>query len=127
MIDFENFDFSKINIKELTEELKNLGKMLLKPEEVVSKAQAGESLAGAKLWSLDLSGADLHGINLEHAMIFKTIFKGANLENANLAHAVFNEADLGEVNLTKANLSYAQMMNTRVKPAETRNTLTVQL
>ena len=75
MIDFENFDFKKLDIKKLAEEFKNFGKMLLTAEEVISKAQAGESLAGAKLFGLDLSGANLRGVSLEEAMIFKTSLK----------------------------------------------------
>ena len=51
MTDRENIDFSKINIKELIEEFKNYGKQVLTAEEVVSKAKAGESLAGVKLQS----------------------------------------------------------------------------
>ena len=43
MIDFENFDFKKLDIKKLAEEFKNVGKMLLTAEEVISKAQAGDT------------------------------------------------------------------------------------
>ena len=46
MIDFENLDFSKIDLKQLAEEFKNLGKMLLSAEEALKKARAGESAFG---------------------------------------------------------------------------------
>ena len=63
MTDFENLDFEKININELIETFKNLGKELLNADEVTSKVQAGESLAGAKILDLDLSGIDFRGTN----------------------------------------------------------------
>ena len=43
MIDFKKFDFSKIDLKQLAEEFKNLGQMLLSAEEVLKKVQSGES------------------------------------------------------------------------------------
>jgi len=46
MIDFDNPDFSKARLETVTEELKNFGKTLVSAEDVIRKAQAGESLAG---------------------------------------------------------------------------------
>jgi uncharacterized protein YjbI with pentapeptide repeats len=81
MIDFENLDFSKIDLKQLAEEFKNLGRTIMSAEEVLRKAQAGESLAGTQLWNLDLSGADLRGANFEHATFVKTRLTGADDEH----------------------------------------------
>jgi hypothetical protein len=49
MSDFEKPDFSKIDFKQLAEEFKNFGKTLVNAEEVIRKAQSGESLAGMQL------------------------------------------------------------------------------
>ena len=121
MIDFENLDFSKIDLKQLAEEFKNLGKTLLSVEEVLRKVQAGESMAGTQLWNLDLSGADLRGANFEHAKFIKTRLLGANLEGARLSGAIFNEADLGQAKLSGADLSKVQMINTSCEKTVFRN------
>jgi hypothetical protein len=48
MIDFENLDIGNLDLKELIDEFRNAGQLLLSAEDVLSRARSGESLAGTR-------------------------------------------------------------------------------
>ena len=109
-MDFDNFeDFIKnLNI----EDFKNFGKRFLKREDVLERIQSGQSLAGAVIEGIDLSGIEMKGGNLENATIMNTVLKGADLENARLSGATLIQVDLSRAELMGADLSDATIANT---------------
>ncbi len=72
---------------------------------------------------VDLSGADLSGMNLIGADLRKVNLSGADLSNAYLRKAQLSEADMRGVNLTDADLSQAYMWQTNLSGAKMQGTL----
>jgi hypothetical protein len=70
----------------------------------------GVNLSGAmKLDSISLEGADLEGANLSSAYLTRARLNGANLHDANFSGTDLFEADLSEANLSGATLSGANL------------------
>lgn len=69
---------------------------------VQSMAAMGFILAGAKLINADLTGIDLHGLNLKQC-----VFTGADLESANLTECQLEGAKFDGAILSLADLTYS--------------------
>src|SRR5690349_14007978 len=73
-----------------------------------------EALKGGRLplqtsaRELDLSGADLRGVNFQGAWLDRCLLTGADLTGAVLASVKFNECDLAGAKLGQADLSGAE-------------------
>jgi hypothetical protein len=74
---------------------------------------SGANLFGINLRQAYLSGANLFGINL-----IVTDLSGANLSGANLSGADLSEANLNGANLSEANLSRANALRTKFNKEE---------
>ena len=61
-----------------------------------------------------LSGADLSGLNLQHANFYMSVLCNADLTNSNLIYANLNYADLGNANLKGANIVFAELKGTQM-------------
>jgi hypothetical protein len=68
------------------------------------------------LWSVDLSGADLHGRDLSGAALYRTNFRGADLSGADLSGSTVDNSDL-----SGADLSGATLVGTNVADANLVN------
>jgi uncharacterized protein YjbI with pentapeptide repeats len=66
-------------------------------------------LSRANLFETNLSGADLHGANLQWADLSKTTLWGTNFRGANLSGVDFYRASLRDADLHGANLSGADL------------------
>ncbi len=79
---------------------------------------AESELIGRDSWIIDMSFADLRGVNLSQAMKLQDIsLDGANLEGANLSGADLNRVTLGGVNLRHANLSGTDLFEADLREA----------
>ncbi|MDY6903031.1 MAG: pentapeptide repeat-containing protein [Cyanobacteriota bacterium] len=85
------------------EERKEIVIRFLINTEFISKLHldlSGANLRNAKLWSVNLRGANLSGADFKNAKL-----RDADLSNANLSNVDFSSADLRNVNFSGANLS----------------------
>ena len=73
--------------------------------------------------SVDLSGANLSGMNLNRAHLDKVNLSGADLSNANLREAKLSGSDLSGADLKGADLRQAYMWNTNLSDAKMQGTL----
>jgi hypothetical protein len=67
---------------------------------------------------LDLSFADLSGINLRNADLGFTNFKGANLSSAQYGYALLNEADLTNTDLRRADFTRTDLSDAKLVGAD---------
>ena len=108
------------------------------------RIEALEQLAkdGVALIGVDVSGAFLRGVKLDHAALLRANFhnadvraasfqsarlinanlSGANLREANLGNANLQEADLNDTDLNGANLKGADLTGANLAGADLRNT-----
>lgn len=70
------------------------------------------NMAGSKLQAANLENANLFMINFEGANIRRANLHGASLVEANLSHALATEADFSAADLTAANLQRANLRMT---------------
>jgi hypothetical protein len=78
-------------------------------------------LAGADLGGADLAGAGLKAANLRGANLKRASLRGAELEDADLQWACLEGADLSEANLSHADLRAANLGETRLAGARLWN------
>ncbi|WP_427184024.1 DUF2169 domain-containing protein [Bordetella bronchialis] len=81
---------------------------LLDRETLLARQDAGESAAWSSLLGLDLSTADLHGMDLSNSVLRGCILRGADLQGANLTGCLIEDCDLDGAQLTKARLERVQ-------------------
>jgi uncharacterized protein YjbI with pentapeptide repeats len=67
---------------------------------------------------LNLSGADLIGADLNHAVLSSAIFRSAKLNRADLSYAFLGGADLYEANLSNANLNVVYLSGANLNKAD---------
>jgi len=108
---FDNPDFSKLDLKQLAEELKNFGKTLVSAEDVIRKAQAGESLAGARLGTWTFPARICAGQSCNRLRGGKPNWLEQTSRTQICQGASFVECDLAEANLSGTDLSRANMVN----------------
>ena len=87
---------------------------------------SGANMHRMNLLGADLSGANLSGANLSGANLYRTTLSGANLSGADLSGANLKLANLIRANLSGANLSGAVLRRawfcrTRMPDGEMRN------
>jgi uncharacterized protein YjbI with pentapeptide repeats len=82
------------------------------------------NLSGVDLKHLDLSGSDLSNANLARADLYGTNLSNANLENVNFDGARLARANLKEANLSKAKLNNANLRDANLTGATFCRTLT---
>lgn len=82
-------------------------------DDVVERAQQGESFAGSDLRGLDLSALALGGLDFTGAQLDQCNLRDAQLQGANLSQAVLRDADL-----TGAQLAEAQANETDLQRAQ---------
>jgi uncharacterized protein YjbI with pentapeptide repeats len=105
--------------------------------ELIERYGAGErdfsglDLTKAELSGVNLSGADLSQANLSLARLNQADLSGANLSQANLSGAILQRANLSQANLTGADLSWADMgfanlMDANLTDANMQNTILIR-
>ena len=77
-------------------------------EQVEERAEAGSSLAFAKLAGVDLSGSRLSGIDLEGASLDSGSLDGADFSHTNLSGASLENSSLRNTDLQGADLQGGQ-------------------
>jgi hypothetical protein len=98
------------------------------PQDLLNRYASGENnFKGAILVGIDLSKADLIGINFQHAdmesadltlsYLTRVNFQQTNLAKAQLAGANLNQANLTKANLSDANLHGASLQGTDLRSA----------
>lgn len=95
------------------------GKILLEIDTLVGANLSGVDLNEAVLFradlsGADLSGADLYGTNLNFADLRGASLIKANLSDANLTYTNLISTDLSFANLTNANLNGVDLSNTNL-------------
>lgn len=80
----------------------------------------GAQLSGLDMHWLDLTNADLNGADLSHANLENAWLKGANLFNADLSNAYLDGFD-GGVDLSNANLAWANLSGADMDNADLTN------
>jgi|GEM_PF-89432 len=83
---------------------KNLSMMDLTGADLSGMQLSGADLHGAFMEAVDLSGADLSGCNLSEAVLARATLDGCNLSNANL-----NSANLSVINANQARFEGASL------------------
>ena len=73
---------------------------------------SGANLSGVELWAVDLSRADLWGANLRTAR-----FSNANLSDANLAGADLTKSDLSSAVMERSNIAQADLTDSNLAMA----------
>jgi uncharacterized protein YjbI with pentapeptide repeats len=78
-------------------------------------------------WIIDMSFADLRGVNLSEAMKLDSIsLEGANLERANLSGTDLFEADLSDANLFRTNLSETNLIGAKVTTEQLKQAMSLK-
>lgn len=94
------------------------------PREAVERAlAAGESLAGAVLVEVDLSGLDFSGRDLSGAVLVRCDLRGCRFVRAQLAGAVLDESVLDRAVFDQASLAGAQLDRVRGEDVSFRGAL----
>jgi uncharacterized protein YjbI with pentapeptide repeats len=121
----------------MTEQASQIARVLVEAARSVEESLAGHDLTGADLHELDLSGldfrgaflagADLRGANLsgarfEGAVLAKADLRGARLDHAKLSGANLGGATFAGASLDDADLSNAVMMGARLGGARFERT-----
>jgi Pentapeptide repeats (8 copies) len=70
------------------------------------------------LVGVDVSGAFLQGIRLEHAHLLRSNFSAADMRDSNLAFADLSDSDLQNANLRQSNLHNAELERTKLIEAD---------
>ena len=73
------------------------------------------------LSGLDLHNVDLNGLDLRHAILYNTNLRGANLQYSNLSRATIYGADLSYANLDHATCEFIEIFNSSLRKAIMRN------
>lgn len=86
-------------------------------EEVLRRVRLKQSLKRAGLAGIDLSGANLEGVDFSRADLDGANLRGANLKNANLQSASLRQANLEGADLSNARLHKADLEGARLSGA----------
>ncbi len=87
-------------------------------EEVIAMHARGESLAFAILSGVDLSGLDLHDINLNQAQCMKTNFADSILNGADLTRVIAKETDFTGCSMKGVKLDQSVLIKAKLKKAD---------
>lgn len=85
-------------------------------------AKGWRNFEGYQLSYINLSGADLNGINFKNASLSQSNLSGCNLCGANFEGASCCAANLSRANLTGANLSSAILLEAKLRYSLLKNT-----
>ncbi|VXD22792.1 Pentapeptide repeat protein [Planktothrix serta PCC 8927] len=79
---------------------------------------SGANLSGVNLQEIDLTGANLTGVNLSWAVLNQTQLVGACFRRADLRNIVLTRSNLNQSNLSGANLTKADLRFATLKQAD---------